>query len=368
MKMLKNICKALNANWVEIICRSIKSIDQVYIKSFLIIFVVLNIAFAFHTINFMFGHHDFTRLIVPWRFFSSLFEGRATAFLFSSLLTNNNVLPVFSNLWAFLLFALSAVGLCVYWRVPKSVFSYSIIGILLTIQPYTLAVLYCIFTVISFISAIVLVIFGFLLSTKASESKKLKQKITYTLTSLLLFLLSLSVYPSIINTIFVVFIGRLIVDLFLDWKGSFISLKDIIKRNCILTVSLVVTGVIHLFFINILKNFNLIINRYNTEMISYNDLYTHLFIAIKTTFQYFWNYPVNFFSKYLNLLFAMVFIFAIFIIIYNILSNKEISYSKRLFKSVVFILLSLLLIAFSNVAAIISSTLQEVYEPRVLFY
>ena len=81
----------------------------------------------------MFEHHDFANMIVHRRFFSSLFEGRPFGYLFSSLLTNNNILPVFTNLWAFLLFSLSAVGLCVYWRVPKRVFYYCVMGILLTI-------------------------------------------------------------------------------------------------------------------------------------------------------------------------------------------------------------------------------------------
>ena len=65
-----------NEDWKEKICNWWKNISPVDKKSFLWIFVVLNLVFLWHTVTFFFGNHDWEQVKSGVHIFWSLFDGR----------------------------------------------------------------------------------------------------------------------------------------------------------------------------------------------------------------------------------------------------------------------------------------------------
>jgi hypothetical protein len=131
-------------------------------------------------------------------------------------LTGNNVLPVLMNLYAFVGLALGGIALCVYWKVPKSIVSYSVVALLLAIQPYTLLWLWYSFEAISHLWTPLFVIAAYMLAEKVASAKHCGKRIFYIAVAVIFFVYVLGVYPSVINTMAVVFIGRLMIDVFLE--------------------------------------------------------------------------------------------------------------------------------------------------------
>ncbi len=111
-------------------------------KAFWLAFAAINLAFLFHTVNFMFGDHDWTyvRGAVAWN--EGAFEGRPLHFLLQSALFGGSVLPLLNNLAAFAALALGGILLARYWRLPLTTFNYTLFAVFIGILPYTLVWLY----------------------------------------------------------------------------------------------------------------------------------------------------------------------------------------------------------------------------------
>ena len=69
----------------------IRNFHKNYQKIFLISFVIINIAFLFHTINFMFGDHDwnYVKKTIQWN--EGTFEGRPLHFVLQSIFFNSDM-------------------------------------------------------------------------------------------------------------------------------------------------------------------------------------------------------------------------------------------------------------------------------------
>ncbi|MDR0486089.1 MAG: hypothetical protein LBH29_05110, partial [Elusimicrobiota bacterium] len=132
-----------NKDIVEVLYNKQKEILPLYKKSFLIVFLGLNIVFAFDTFSFMFHNHDWDWAVfnmMPVNFRISI--GRYSPRFMDFILQRSELLPVGINAVSFIGISLAAVLLCIYWRVPKNLFSYSLIGFLLTLQPYIISWLF----------------------------------------------------------------------------------------------------------------------------------------------------------------------------------------------------------------------------------
>ena len=82
-----------------------KNLDRRYIRAFWIAFALVNLAFLFYTVNFMFGDHDwnYVRGASAWN--EGAFEGRPLHFVLQAALVDGLVMAFFNKL-----FSLSAVG------------------------------------------------------------------------------------------------------------------------------------------------------------------------------------------------------------------------------------------------------------------
>ena len=98
--------------------KTYKNIPTIYKKTFWTVFIVLNIVFAFHTINFFWSNHEWPLMkghISPTNFW---WEARFTETLLYFLM-DFKILPVLTNLFSFFGLSLSVVLLAIYWNIPK---------------------------------------------------------------------------------------------------------------------------------------------------------------------------------------------------------------------------------------------------------
>ena len=86
-------------------------------KAVLISFLIINFAFLFHTLNFMWGNHDVKFIKEELLFSSGLFEGRFTQFIPYRLLTGGQILPLLNNLLGFAFLTAALWLLAKYWNI-----------------------------------------------------------------------------------------------------------------------------------------------------------------------------------------------------------------------------------------------------------
>ncbi|MDR3243795.1 MAG: glucosyltransferase domain-containing protein [Elusimicrobiota bacterium] len=362
-KTFERVWELLNKNWADVFIKKVKKIPSVYVKSFIIIFSVAMIAFAFHTINFLPGDHVIHkgRLVYPIGVNHTINIGRFSLFYIMNLLTGGHLLPVLNNIYSLLGFSIGAIMLCIYWKIPKTVLYYSIIGTLLVIQPYTLLSFWYSFSAIGDLWLLLCVVSSFLLADNAFQTAKISQKIICESLSVILIVFVLGAYPPIVNTIAVVFLGRLIIDVFLEKEISFSFFYKTILKHKYSIISLAIGAVIFKLILEYLKIIGkLSVAAYSLQTISIENFPSHFMEVVNIAFSQLWNFPVAFFPIEWTRLFTIIFIFAIAIIILNILFDE--SYTQILnrpkmikcAKILYIVFLAIAVIIFSKTAAIIS--------------
>lgn len=196
------------------------SFNKIDYQSIIISLILLNLAFLFHSLNFMWGNHDIGFVKDELLLTSGLFEGRFTQFIPYRLLTMGQILPILNNLigFTFLTFALWLLGK--YWKLPPFRLNYILFITFFTTLPYTLSWIYFALNTISCFLWPLVSILGLYLSEyiKAASRKK-----TLTTTAVFCFYITLGGYPPIINTIFVCLSGRLTIAYLFEQK----SIKDL---------------------------------------------------------------------------------------------------------------------------------------------
>lgn len=182
-------------------------------KAWLASFLLLNFAFLYHTLNFMWGNHDVKFIKEELLLSSGLFEGRFTQFIPYRLLTGGQILPILNNLIGFCFLTTALWLLAKYWNIKKTPASYILFIAFFTTQPYTLSWLYFTFITISCMLWALLAVLGLYLSSFIAASK---HKITLSFCAVLCFYLTLGGYPPVINTFFVCLGGKLVFSVLLQ--------------------------------------------------------------------------------------------------------------------------------------------------------
>ena len=178
-------------------------------KALLISFIIINLCFLYHTLNFMWGNHDVKFIKEELLLSSGLFEGRFTQFIPQKLLTSGQILPLMNNLIGFIFLTLALYILGLYWKLPKTTLNYTLFITFFITQPYTLSWLYFNLYTISCMAWAFFAILGLYLSLQIPNHP---QKQALSLTSILCFYLPLGGYPPIINTIFVCLSAKITLD------------------------------------------------------------------------------------------------------------------------------------------------------------
>lgn len=219
---IKHICCELD--WAEETAAFYNGLPKVYRKSFWLLFGFINLAFLFHTVNFMWGADDWAAVRSAVNHDETLKYGRFTAYWLQELLFDGKILPVANNLWAFLGLSLAGVLLAVYWNLPQKTTPIVITGLFFAVTPYTLSWLYSAKNTLGVLWLPAISLAALLLADIKARSAN--RTYIYNLLSVLFFIFALGTYLPILNFILVAILGRI----FLKTVYADITLKDACLR------------------------------------------------------------------------------------------------------------------------------------------
>ena len=279
---------------VQIIVGNYKNIDVVYRRAFWIIFGVLCLAFGFHTIQFMWGNHDWgfvERGLTSW---NRALQGRYAVHIFK-LLLGGSYLPLVYDVVSFLFLALNAVLLCTYWKLEKRVVYFILCGLILAAQPFTLSMMYYVHMLPEVFMGVTFALIALMLAEKiAFEKSSHMRKVVLSLLSIVLINLSLAMYPVLLNTIAVAFVGRLLVQSF-EWDGSWKQFKSCFSPFSASAICIALGIGLYKFIITFV--FQADKNAYNVQTLSLEQLPDRLWTLFKQSFYQLYEYPFPFISQ-----------------------------------------------------------------------
>lgn len=195
-------------DWADETVRLYKSVPKVYRTSFWFLFGFINLAFLFHTINFMWGNEDWGAVRSAVNPGEGVAQGAFSLYWWQELLFDGRILPVINNLMAFAGLSLAGILLAIYWELPRRALLIVTSGLLFAVTPYTLAVFYFAKTslAVCFLPAMVLI--ALLIAEK--QGKDNVNTYFYNIVSMLLLVWALGTYMPVINLIGVLILGKVL--------------------------------------------------------------------------------------------------------------------------------------------------------------
>ena len=193
-------------DWADETVRLYKSVPTVYRQSFWILFGFINLAFLFHTINFMWGNEDWAAVRSAVNPAEGVAKGAFSLYWWQEILFEGKILPVINNLAAFFGLSLAGVLLAIYWKLPQRVLPITVCGLIFAVTPYTLAVLYFAKTSLAFCLLPAMILTAFLLAEKKANSPI--SAYFYNIVSVLLLLWAFGTYGSVVNLAFLLLLGK----------------------------------------------------------------------------------------------------------------------------------------------------------------
>jgi hypothetical protein len=362
------ITSLFTRDWVFQFKQLWNAIPLLYKKSFGIIFLGLNIVFALHTASFIWSNHDWTYLFLGTaKPFSEghIMQGRYFNELFGFIFTGGIFLPVFTNLIRFFFFSWAAVLLCHYWKLPKSLLLYSVTGLLFVLQPYTISYLFFVGEVPAFMQLGFFVLLGFIFGDKVLGTDSKKEKAGYILFSALWFWFAIGVYPVVVSTIAVIFIGKIIVD-FISNKNQDKNTIRIIPQHIWTIVSIIIAVCFHLTAISLLKETGVYEVNYNTTTLALHDIPFRIFSTLKASFTYLLSYRQPFFPESFTLVFTALFLTSLSAVGTGILRSRK-PLKIRIFNVVLSLILFCAVLFFSFISNLIT-TADTLFQSRIDFF
>ena len=348
----------LEKDWLYEVGNFYRNINPVYRHSFWILFIITNIVFGFHTINFLWGNHDWPVMIEGMPLSYSLYEGRYGGFIISRILTGNLYLPIISALWTYAALSLSAILLAIYWKLPKKTSYFVIFGLILNITPYTFSWLWFAHWTVNVFFARLFVFSGFLLSDKISSLNTIRAKTVTTIIAIIFLNIGLSIYTAIINTFVIVLAGRILIEMF-DWNNLKNCAVSAVKNRMAVINVVLATLMFKIIFEYLIKS-GAIHNQhiYNLETVKISELPSKVVYCIKALWEQFTSFSMPFYPDILTKLFLIL---AIVFILQVITSRKTVIMKM-------FILISFIITFFcTKISAIIANDDLALYLARVDF-
>lgn len=250
--------------------------DKTDIQALIVAFIIINIAFLFHSLNFMWGNHDVGFVKNELLLTSGLFEGRFTQFVPYRLLTMGQILPILNNFIGFAFFTLALWLLTKYWQIPKSRLNYILFIAFTATQPYTLSWMYFAFITISCLLWTLLAVLGLYLSEAIYKNRHKK---TLSLIAIACFYTTLGGYPPVINTFFVCLCGRITIAYLFENK----TLKELWNIYKYTLLNIFTAALLFKLTLKLLPPDNV----YNLETAALNTLPAKFFLTLKIAFKQF---------------------------------------------------------------------------------
>lgn len=313
--LISLFCK--NINIAEFFVKKYNEIPQLYKTTFYVSLSCMVGVYFLHITNCFNGNHDWIYKTKGLPLDDMLCMGRYSAHLVKGLLFGGQYVPVFSDIVAFMSFSISAIMLVTYWKLPKKCLYYIICALLFVLQPFTLEWLYYVGALPDLFFTPIYIIAGLMLADRTIlfyKEKNIIKFLSYNIFSIVLLNISISVYPSLINTIAVVFFGKLFIEL-LDWTGTKKQLKSILINFVPATINIIIAMVIFKIILLILKISGKLMELYTIEQISLADLPQRFIDCFAISFLQLGSYSFPFMPNSICLIFTALLILLVVILI-----------------------------------------------------
>lgn len=342
-------------NIASILWQAYCRIPALYRHSFWIIFCITQLTFGFHTVQFLWGNHDWGAVHQYYGLLGDTGLGRYTEILISLGLQDGMVLPFLNNILMFLALSLCAVFLCAFLRVPQKLWIWVTVGLLLTLQPFTFSRLYYAYQAGGLFLAVAIGIFGLILAQKVSAYKTMRGGKPLVLILLATFCLhwAIAAYQVFVDTATVLILGGIIVTI-LDKKTS---LKSAIFEFRFSFVALFLAGLSYKIILDMLKKTGAAPSGYHTTMLPINELPERFLTTIQFAFKELFQYDFPFFPPFTTWLFGSFFLCFVFLLCRTP--------QNKINKFNILILLILMIIAGQSHMLLSNSI---TYGPRIDFY
>ena len=198
------------------------------------------------------------------------------------------------------------IYLAKYWKVPQTPLNYTLFGLFIILMPYTLSWLWYIKQT-SLYWNIFFVIYALYIS----------QRKTYTssIIAIILMVISLGAYASIISTIAIVLLGRILMDIILEQKSVKEVFHTYLRTSINIIISIIIFKLIIVYYDHIGK---IKLGSYNTDYISLEDLPQKLKIVLKTCAEIFY---VS--QPYISTPYKILISLPMLYVLYRIIKNRH---------------------------------------------
>ncbi len=336
-------------DWSKSIINWWISINPIYKKSAIILFVLANIIFAYNTINFMWGNHEWPYVVgnVPYDY--SFYEDRITE-KWEFILFNDQFLPIVFSVFQILGMTLGAIALAYYWKIPKTILNYVLFGLFIISIPFNMINF---FHPSFFDWNLFFIVSAYIIYEKTHNKR---YSLIYQIIPILFLFQAVNAYPSSINTVLLIFVGRIVIDYIFENQ----TIKESVKKYWILLADIIITMFLMKISLLILQSMNrLSVNFYNIQTIGIKDIFTKFIEIIPYMFvQFTQTYPfiTGFYHYELNLICVLG---LIILLVYTY---------KKCIKTFIFTIISLLVLLLTTEAAIYISanTEQMQYLARIV--
>ncbi len=192
-----------------------------------LVFGILTTVFLFYLGSFYVGNHDYKYMRYGVKMTEGLWEGRFTQFVLPVILTEGQLLPIFSALVGFLFFSAAAVLSACWYGVRKDYIPVVLYSLLIVLNPYLLTQIWYVHSVISVLFWPLLCVVGMMLIFKGAE----EGKILYAFGGCLCLFISMGGYAASFELALVLVFGKFSADVMQGRKADRAAIFAYVKAG-----------------------------------------------------------------------------------------------------------------------------------------
>lgn len=331
-----------------------KKIDPIYKKSFLISFAICIFVYFTLISNLFWGNHDWESVQRDIILNEALLVGRIGATVLTSVFCFKFI-PYLIYICSFCISIIASFLIADYWNIKKKVSNLVIFSLFWILMPSTLCYLYYRTDSVGKFGTILFSVLAIKLSLKINDFLKNKNSENITLNKLkafvcflasfiFLFIFVIGTYPTTLNTIAVLVIGKFLIDFKIS-KFKVRALKQTVLEHKYFFFALILSLLAILGTIHLLNNFHIIRDCYAVTFTQNTDWIQRIILTGKLCFSSLVE-EAPFVGKFVRMMLLIVLCSSIFTFVKNLLVEKE-TQIRKIIKLLLLLFLFFSLIYFS---------------------
>ncbi len=353
--MIKNFFKKISS--VDLIKETeiyLSKIDKIELKTFFILFTTMFLLYSVLTYPMFWGNHDWDLMFSEICKQEGLYIGRYSIVWPELLFIKNYHVYFLVNLFAYSFLPLFVIYSLKFFKVPKNLFVYTLIGLFFCTSPFIYFIFYYRISTLEYALLPFLTLISIQLTSKInSRNSVIKNIILFFSSLVLLGIFVLGAYQPIITMVIMFAFFKLLSDF---TENKFKNFITVIKNNIFIFVVIFLAVIINFViykFIDIYMPNTLAKNFYNFQLIEVKNLFPEII-------SYFKNFiPLYIFTSYPYISFSYRILLFIFYILGIFTSVKYYLKSNSDKKNLFVLLFILFILLFSSEITYLVSTFKN---------